>query len=210
MTHKLMGRKAGMTQRYDENGNAIACTVIVVDPNVVTQVKTVETDGYAAVQTAAGEVREKRVAKPQLGHFKKAGVSARRHLQEFRVDDTAGFQVGQELGVDLFSAGDKLDVSGTTKGRGYQGTIRLHGFRGGPAAHGSGFHRHSGSTGMRSTPGRCLPGGKRASQMGNRQRTTQNVQVVAVDKERNLLLVKGSIPGATGSWVTLGRAVKGK
>jgi large subunit ribosomal protein L3 len=215
MSHKLMGRKIGMTQHFDEHGHVVACTVVQAEPNIVSQIKRKESDGYDAIQIAFGvvdkeneKVLQRRLSKPRVGHFKKAGIKPHRHLTEVRVEDPEAFTVGQELKVDLFEAGNLVDVCGTTIGRGFQGVMRLHGFKGGPAAHGSGFHRLAGSTGMRSTPGRCLEGGKRASQMGNRRRTTQNLKIVSVDPERNVILIKGSIPGHKGALVTIGSAVK--
>jgi large subunit ribosomal protein L3 len=215
MTCKLMGRKRGMTQRFDETGSVVICTVIEVEPNVITQVKTVERDGYNAIQfgfeqISAGDERtvERRVGKPLAGHFKKAGVAPRRHLMEVWVDSPDEHKVGDEFTVGQFEAGVMVDVAGVSKGRGYQGVMRLHNFSGGPGAHGSGFHRHAGSTGMRSTPGRCFPGGKRPSQMGNRACTVQNLQVELVDPERNLIVIRGAIPGYNGALVTISPAIK--
>ncbi len=217
MSQKLLGRKAGMTQRFDESGNAMACTVISCSPNVVSQVKTVEKDGYVALQTAfesypAGDERrrERLARKPKAGHFRKAGVEMRRHLIESRFDKEPEVEVGAEIGVDLFQEGQYVDVSGISKGKGYQGVMKLHGFSGGPGAHGSGFHRLAGSTGMRSTPGRCFKGGKRASQMGNRRKTIQSLKVIAVLPEKGLLLVAGAVPGAAGDLVTVAVATKKK
>lgn len=214
MSQKLMGRKAGMTQRFDKDGNLVVCTVIVVEPNVVTQVKSEEKEGYNAVQIGfdAYQSKDKRrqdrlVGKPRLGHFKKAGVEPRRHLMEVRIDGDLP-EAGTEWSVDLFEVGQKVDVTGKTKGKGYQGLMKKDGFAGGPAAHGSGFHRRAGSTGMRSTPGWCFKGSPRPSQMGNWQRTVQNLEVVEVDKERNLLLLKGATPGHRGSLVVIGSAIK--
>ena len=212
---KLMGRKRGMTQRFDKDGNLVVCTVIEAEPNIVTQVKTLEVDGYAAVQTSfdpivsKDERRTARLAgKPRTGHFKKANVAPSRFLMESRRDDASEMSVGEEVTVALFEEGQFVDVTGTSKGKGYQGLMKKNNFAGGPAAHGSGFHRRAGSTGMRSTPGRCLPGGPRPSQMGNKKQTVQNLRVLAVDAERNLLLVKGAVPGAKGSVVVIGSAVK--
>lgn len=207
MTLKLLGRKRGMTQQFDQEGNTIVCTVIQAEPNVVTQLKTKEKDGYGAIQTAFEKVKESRCAKPIKGHFAKQSLEPRRHLCESRVD-SAAYTIGQELGVDLFESIAFVDVQAVSKGKGYQGVIKLHGFGGGPAAHGSGFHRHAGSTGMRSTPGRCLPGGKRASRMGADVVTVENLKVIRIDKEKNLLLVKGSVPGAVGALVTVSAATK--
>ncbi|MDR3624041.1 MAG: 50S ribosomal protein L3 [Chlamydiales bacterium] len=215
MTLKLMGRKRGMIQQFDVSGNIVVCTVIQAEPNVITQIKTEENDGYQAVQMGFEKVVAKdprrqleRVSKPLRGHFAKGGVEPRRHLEETRVKDSSVHQVGQEFGVDLFEDITYVDVQSVSKGKGYQGVMKLHGFGGGPAAHGSGFHRHAGSTGMRSTPGRCLPGGKRASRMGGDVTTVENLKVVMIDKEKNLLLVKGSVPGACGALVTVSSATK--
>ncbi|MGE3954761.1 MAG: 50S ribosomal protein L3 [Parachlamydiales bacterium] len=215
MSQKLLGRKAGMTQRFDDSGNAIACTVISCAPNVVSQIKTVEKDGYIALQTAFEEYpgedkrRQERLAgQPRAGHFKKGGIAPRRFVTESRFEKAPEVEMGAEIGVDLFQEGQYVDVAGVTKGKGYQGVIKLHGFAGGPGAHGSGFHRLAGSTGMRSTPGRCFKGGKRASQMGGRRRTIQSLRVIAVMPEKGLLLVAGSVPGAAGDLVTVTVAKK--
>lgn len=208
MRIRLMGKKCGMVQRFNDEGNVVACTLIEVEPNVITQIKTQEKDGYLALQLGSGAIKAKNVLKPQAGHFTKAGVKAVRHLQETRVEKTDDYTVGQTIGVDAFEKTIFVDIQSVSKGKGYQGAMKLHGFGGGPAAHGSGFHRHQGSIGMRSTPGRCLPGGKRASRMGGDVKTVQNLRVVTIDKERNFLLVEGSIPGAKGALVTISPAVK--
>jgi large subunit ribosomal protein L3 len=210
-----MGRKRGMVQRFDTNGNIVVCTVIQAEPNVVTQLKTVENDGYSSVQLGFEKIKAKdprrladRTTKPLTGHFAKANVEPRKHLLESRVEKVDQYTLGQEFGVDFFNEVAFVDVQSVSKGKGYQGVMKLHGFGGGPAAHGSGFHRHGGSTGMRSTPGRCLPGGKRASRMGGNVTTVENLKVVAVDEKNNVLLVKGSVPGATGALVVISRATK--
>lgn len=215
MAIKLMGKKRGMTQRFDAAGNLIVCTVIEVEPNVVTQLKTKEKDGYNAVQlgfekvTAKDPRREKeRTSKPLQGHYEKAGVAPRRHSGEFRTEEVSEFALGQELGVSLFQEIPYIDVTGVSKGKGYQGVMKLHNFAGGPAAHGSGFHRHAGSTGMRTTPGRCFPGGKRASHMGVDRVTVENLKVVMIDEENNLILVEGQVPGAYNGLVFLRKATK--
>lgn len=212
---RLMGKKRGMTQIFDEQGQLIPCTVIEIEPNVVTQVKTKESDGYEAIQIGFDKVivndprtLEKRVNKPQLGHFKKAGVEPCRKLQEARLEKAGSYVVGQKIGIEAFVEIDFVDVSSVSKGKGYQGVIKLHNFAGGPAAHGSGFHRHGGSTGMRTTPGRCLPGGKRASHMGYEQVTVQNLKVVLIVKDESLLFVKGHVPGPNGAVVTIAPAIK--
>lgn len=215
MALTMMGKKRGMMQLFDEKGNAIVCTVIQAEPNVVTQIKTKETDGYHSVQLGfekvAGKTQytiEKRTGKPQLGHFKKAGVEPRRHLLESRIDVKEEFSLGQEIGVDTFAEVEYVDATAISKGKGYQGVMKRHHFAGGPASHGSGFHRHAGSTGMRSTPGRGLPGGKKAGQMGNERITVQNLQVVKVDLENNVILVKGQVPGPRNGLVYLTQAKK--
>jgi len=217
MTLKLMGKKRGMTQRFDDAGNIVVCTVIHAEPNIVTQIKRKQSDGYNALQlgferivTTDPRTIQKRVTKQLLGHFQKSKVEPRRYLSESRVDDVDNYSVGQELGVSLFSDVIFVDVSGFSKGKGYQGVIKRHGFKGGPAAHGSGFHRHGGSTGMRSTPGRCLPGQKKAGRMGGEKVTVQNLRVVGIDEGRNLIIVEGSIPGARGSLVSLEPSKKKK
>lgn len=212
MSLRLMGKKIGMTQFFDKNGKVIPCTVILAHPNVVTQIKRKESDGYDAIQLGMGVVSENRakklIPKPQQGHFAKAKTAACRHMIESRVDDAQQYQVGQEIGVTYFSGTEFLDISGESKGKGYQGVIKLHGFAGGPGAHGSGFHRHAGSTGMRTTPGRCLPNGKRASRMGGDNMTVQNLALLDIDEKNHLILVKGAVPGSKGSLVYLSKAKK--
>lgn len=215
MALKLMGKKRGMTQLFDKKGNAIVCTVIEVEPNIVTQIKTKANDGYEAVQLGFETVVTKdprtvvtRVKKPLEGHYKKANVAPRRYLAETRVEKSEDFTLGQEIGVSQFATATHIDVTGQSKGKGYQGVIKLHGFAGGPAAHGSSFHRHMGSTGMRSTPGRCLPGGKRASHMGDERKTVQSLEVVEIVEDKNLIIVRGAVPGAKNSLVYLSPAVK--
>lgn len=215
MTLTLMGKKRGMIQLFDEKGNVVVCTVIEADPNVVTQIKTKENDGYIALQLGfekvAGKTQhtiEKRTGKPQLGQFKKAGVEPRRFMVESRLDSTDSYAVGQEIGVDIFDGVEFVDATAISKGKGYQGVMKRHNFAGGPASHGSGFHRHAGSTGMRSTPGRGLPGGKKAGQMGGERITVQNLRVVRIDKEDNLIIVKGQVPGPRNGLVYLSKAKK--
>ena len=215
MELKLMGKKRGMTQYFDESGNVVVCTVIHAEPNVITQIKRKETDGYDAIQfgfdklvTVDPRTVEKRVTKPLLGHFLKANIAPRRYLAESRVENVDAFSVGQELNVTLFSDVSHVDVSGVSKGKGFQGVIKRHGYSGGPASHGSGFHRHGGSTGMRTTPGRCLPGTKKAGHMGAENVTVQNLKVIRVDAERNLLIVEGAVPGPVGALVSFKAAQK--
>ncbi len=215
MALTMMGKKRGMMQLFDEKGNVVVCTVIQAEPNVVTQVKTKETDGYTAVQLGfekvAGKTQhtiEARTGKPQLGHFKKAGIEPRRFLLESRLDAVDQYAPGQEIGVDVFAEIEFVDATAISKGKGYQGVMKRHHFAGGPASHGSGFHRHAGSTGMRSTPGRGLPGGKKAGQMGNERVTVQNLEVVRIDPENNLIIVKGQVPGPRNGLVYLSQAKK--
>lgn len=215
MALRLMGKKRGMTQLFDEKGNVVVCTVIEIEPNVVTQVKTKATDGYTALQLGAVKITakdprtaERRAKKPLLGHFKKSSVHPRRHLTESRIESVEEFTAGQEIGVEHFEGITYIDVMGQSKGKGYQGVIKKYNFAGGPAAHGSSFHRHAGSTGMRSTPGRCLPGGPRPSHMGDERKTVQNVEIHRIDKDANLLIVKGSVPGTRNGLVYMSAAVK--
>lgn len=208
MALKLMGKKRGMMQRFDDKGNVVVCTVIEIDPNIITQIKSKEKDGYNAIQLGFDKTKEKLTNKPQIGHFKKAGVDIFRHLAESRVDGVEEYSVGQAFGVSAFAEVPYIDATATSKGKGYQGVMKKHNFSGGPAAHGSGFHRHAGSTGMRSTPGRCLPGGKRASQMGNAKVTTQSLKVVEVDEANNILIVEGSVPGPNNGLVYISQAKK--
>lgn len=211
MTLKFMGKKMGMTRLFDEKGNQVVCTVISAEPNVVSQVKTKEVDGYEAVQVAAFQVKSpkvRNVSKPLRGHFAKAGIEPRSTLAEFRMQGGEEFQVGQEMPVSLFEAGDYVDVQGVSKGKGYQGVMKRHNFAGGPAAHGSGFHRHGGSTGMRTSPGRCLPGQKKAGHMGAEVVSVQNLRIVKADAERKVLIVAGAIPGSRGGLVYITKACK--
>ncbi|MCB1118665.1 MAG: 50S ribosomal protein L3 [Chlamydiia bacterium] len=216
MTLNLMGKKRGMTTLFDEKGNRVCCTVIEVTPNVVTQVKTVEKDGYNAIQLGCDAVVTKdprtakeRVGKPLMGHFEKNGVAPQRCLAETRVESVEGFEVGQEISVESFAEETFVDVIGTSKGRGFQGVMKRHNFAGGPASHGaSKFHRKSGSTGMRSTPGRGLPGGKKPGHMGNEQVTVQNLKVYKVDAAENVIVVEGAIPGPNHRLVTIRTAKK--
>lgn len=215
MALKLMGKKRGMIQLFDDTGAVVVCTLIEAEPNVVTQLKTTDTDGYNAVQLGFQQVKAKdprrqeaRTPKPQRGHFAKNNVAPRKYLAESRVEKTEEFAVGQEIGVDIFEEIAFVDVTGISKGKGYQGTMKKYNFAGGPASHGSGFHRHAGSTGMRTTPGRCFPGGPRPSQMGSETVTVQGLRVIKIVKDENLILVKGAIPGSPGDLVYITEAVK--
>ncbi len=204
----IIGKKIGMTQIFDEKGNVIPVTVIETAGNVVTQIKTVETDGYNSIQLGYGEVKAKHLNKPLEGHFKKAGVENKKHLREFRTEDVANYKVGDEIKADIFAAGEKVDVQGTTKGKGFQGVIKRHGQHRGPMGHGSMYHRRPGSMGATSTPGRVFKGKKLPGHMGRLTVTIQNLEVVKVDMDKNALLVKGSVPGAKGAILKVKSSVK--
>ena len=204
----LIGKKVGMTQIFDEKGNVIPVTVIEAGPCNVVQVKTVETDGYNAIQLGFGTVKEHKVNKPVKGHFAKAKITPMKHLREFRVEEVSSVKVGDEIKVDTFAQGDSVDIQGITKGKGFQGVIKRHGQSRGPMGHGSMYHRRPGSMGPTSTPGRVFKGKKLPGHMGVDTVTIQNLQVVAVDLDKNALLVKGSVPGAKGAILKIKSAVK--
>ena len=208
MKKALIGKKVGMTQIFDENGVVIPVTVIEAGPCVVAQVKTLENDGYEAEQLGFGEIKEKHLNKPEKGHFAKANVTAKKHLREFRLDSIEGIKVGDELKADVFAAGEKIDVQGTSKGKGFQGVIKRHGQHRGPMGHGSMYHRRPGSMGATSTPGRVFKGKKLPGHMGRVTVTIQNLDVVRVDMDKNVILVKGSVPGAKGSILKIKSAIK--
>ena len=203
----ILGRKIGMTQIFTEEGIVVPVTVVEAGPNVVTQVKTVEKDGYNAIQVGFEDAKEKSLNKPQKGHLAAANV-LKKHLKEFRVDAVEEFTVGQEIKADLFAAGEKIDVTGTSKGKGFQGPIKRHGQSRGPESHGSRYHRRPGSMGACSFPGRVFKNKKLAGHMGSVKVTVQNLEVVRVDADKNLILVKGAIPGPKGSMLTIKEAVK--
>lgn len=203
----ILGKKLGMTQIFTEEGIVVPVTVVEAGPNVVTQVKTVEKDGYNAIQVGFEYAKEKSLNKPQKGHLAAANV-LKKHLKEFRVDAVEEFTVGQEIKADLFAAGEKIDVTGTSKGKGFQGPIKRHGQSRGPESHGSRYHRRPGSMGACSFPGRVFKNKKLAGHMGSVKVTVQNLEVVRVDADKNLILVKGAIPGPKGSMVTIKEAVK--
>ena len=208
MKKAILATKVGMTQVFDENGLFIPVTVLQAGPCVVTQVKNVEKDGYEAVQVGFGDIREVLVNKPRKGVFAKAGVANKRYLKEFKFDNAAEYTVGQEIKADIFSAGDKIDVSGVSKGHGFQGAIKRHGLSRGPMGHGSKYHRHAGSNGPATTPGRVFKGKHMPGHMGSVNVTIQNLEVVRVDVENNMLLVKGAVPGAKKSLIVVKEAVK--
>jgi large subunit ribosomal protein L3 len=201
-----------MTQIFDETGNAVPVTVVQAGPCTVTQIKTSQTDGYAAVQVGFKEVATKALTKPELGHLTKAGASPLRHLHEYRLDSTSEFELGQQIKADTFSAGQIVDVIGTSIGRGFAGYQKRHNFKRGPMAHGSKNHRLPGSTGAGTTPGRVYPGKRMAGQLGGSQVTVRKLTIVRVDPDRNLLLIKGAVPGKPGALLnivpakTVGRA----
>ncbi|NVD05542.1 50S ribosomal protein L3 [Vibrio sp. JPW-9-11-11] len=205
----LIGRKVGMTRVFTEEGVSIPVTVVEVEANRVSQVKTLDTDGYAAIQVTTGAKKANRVTKPEAGHFAKAGVEAGRGLWEFRLENGEEFEVGAELTVELFNETKKVDVTGTSKGKGFQGAVKRWNFRTQDATHGNSLsHRAPGSIGQCQTPGRVFKGKKMAGHMGAERVTTQNLEIVRVDAERNLLLIKGAVPGATGGNVIVKPAVK--
>lgn len=210
MKKGILGRKHGMTQIFDEKGEVIPVTVIEAGPCVVVQKKTVETDGYNAIQVGFGDVKEKRLTKPLIGHFKKAGVLFKRYLREFRLDDISGYEVGSEIKVDIFKPGDRVDVTGISKGKGFAGVVKRYGANRGPMSHGSKYHRRVGSMGATTDPGRTFKGKIMPGHMGHERVTIQNLEVVKVDPELNLLLVKGSVPGPKGSLLIIKDSVKSK
>lgn len=206
----LLGTKLGMTQVWDEAGRLVPITVVQVGTNVVTQVRTPETDGYSAVQLAYGQIDPRKVTKPLAGHFAKAGVTPRRHLTEIRTSDAAEYSLGQELGADAFEAGARVDVVGTTKGKGFAGVMKRHGFAGVGASHGAHRnHRKPGSIGGAATPSRVFKGLRMAGRMGHARKTVQNLTIHAVDAEKGLLLIAGPVPGPKGGVVVVRTAAKG-
>ena len=206
MKKAILAKKVGMTQIFNEAGELVPVTVLQAGPCVVTQVKTIENDGYEAVQVGFEDIREKLVNKPVKGMFDKAGVSYKRYVREFKLEGE--YSVKDEIKVDVFEAGDKIDATAIAKGKGFQGAIKRHGQSRGPMAHGSKYHRHAGSNGSCSTPSRVFKGMKMPGHMGGKKVTTQNLEVVRVDAEKNLLLVKGAVPGPKKSLVTIKESVK--
>ena len=206
----VLGTKLGMTQLWDDAGRLVPVTVVAVPTNVVTQVRAAEGDGYAAVQLAAGQIDPRKVTKPLKGHFEKAGVTPRRHLVELRTADAADYELGQEITAESFEAGQRVDATGTTKGKGFAGVMKRHGFHGVSSSHGAHRnHRKPGSIGGCSTPGRVFKGMRMAGRMGGVRQTTQNLQIHAVDAEKGLLLIKGAVPGPRGGIVLIRTAAKG-
>ena len=208
MKKKILATKVGMTQIFNEDGVLTPVTVLQAGPCVVTQVKTVENDGYSAVQVGYVDKREKLVNKPLKGQFDKAGVSYKRYLREFRLEDAENYELGQEIKADVFAAGDKIDVSAVSKGKGFQGAIKRHGQSRGPMAHGSKYHRHAGSNGAASDPSKVFKGKKMPGHMGHKKVTVQNLEIVRVDLDNSLILVKGAVPGPKKSLVTIKETVK--
>ena len=208
MKKAILATKIGMTQIFNADGVLVPVTVLEAGPCVVTQIKTVENDGYSAVQVGFGEIREKLVNKPEKGHFDKAGVAVKRFVKEFRFDNAGEYEVGQEIKADIFAEGDKIDVTAKSKGKGYAGGIKRFGMKSGPSAHGSKYHRHAGSNGSATTPGRVFKGKKMPGHMGNVRVTVQNLEIVKIDVENNVILVKGAVPGPKKSLVMIKETVK--
>lgn len=208
MKKAILARKIGMTQIFDEHANLIPVTVLEAGPCVVTQKKTNENDGYEAIQIGFGEISSKHVIKPMAGHFAKAGVEAKKFLQEFRLEDTSAYEVGTEIKADTFAAGDKIDVCGTSKGKGYQGAIKKYNQSRGPMGHGSKSHRVAGSMGACSSPSRVMKGKGLPSHMGAITVTVQNLEVARIDADKNLILVKGAVPGPKGTVISIKDSVK--
>ena len=210
MKKAILATKVGMTQIFNEDGVLTPVTVLQAGPCVVTQVKTAENDGYDAVQVGYVDKREKLVTKPVKGHFDKAGVSYKRYVREFRFENASEYSVKDEIKADIFAAGDKIDATAVSKGKGFQGAIKRHGQHRGPMAHGSKFHRHQGSNGSATTPGRVFKGKGMPGHMGNVKVTIQNLEIVRVDAENSLILVKGAVPGPKKSLVTIKETVKAR
>ena len=210
MQKAILAKKLGMTQIFDENGKVIPVTVIEAGPNPVIQKKTVENDGYSAAQVGFIDIKDKKANKPKKGHFAKAGVSPKRYLREFRLDDVSAYNLGDEIKADIFEAGEKIDVTGITKGKGFAGTVKRWGTHRGPMTHGSGYHRGPGSMGMCSSPGRVFKGKRLPGHMGVERVTIQNLSVVRIDIDQNIILVKGGLPGPKGGLLILKNTVKGR
>ncbi len=208
MKKGIIGKKIGMTQIFDEKGNVIPVTVIETAGNIVAQVKTVETDGYNAIQLGYGDIKDKHINKPRAGHFAKAKLTNKKHLREFRLESVENYKVGDEVKADIFTVGEKIDVQGISKGKGFQGVIKRHGQHRGPMGHGSMYHRRPGSMGSTSTPGRVFKGKKLPGHMGTNTVTIQNLDVVKVDMDKNVILVKGSVPGPKGAILKVKSSVK--
>ena len=207
MKKAILGKKIGMTQIFDEKGRAIPVTVVEAGPCTVVQIKTKDSDGYEAVQLGFGEVKEKKLIRPIKGHFTKANVTPKKHLREFRLEEIS-YNVGDEIKADIFKEGETVDVTGTSKGKGFQGVIKRHGQSRGPMGHGSMYHRRPGSMGSTSTPGRVYKGKNLPGHMGNQTVTVQNLEIVKVDLDKNVLLIKGSVPGNKGAILKIRNSTK--
>ncbi len=208
MNKAILAKKIGMTQIFDEKGVLVPVTVLEAGPCTVVQLKTVENDGYNAIQVGFGDVKEKNANKPTKGHFAKAGVSVRKVVREFRLEDTSSYELGADIKADVFAEGDKVDVSGISKGKGFQGAIKRHGMSTGPMAHGSKYHRGLGSLSSGTTPGKVKKGKKMPGHMGAKKVTVQNLEIVRADADKNLILVKGAVPGAKGTVLFIKDSVK--
>jgi len=204
----ILGLKIGMTEKFTKDGKVIPVTVVEVEPNVITQIKTKENDGYTAIQIATGGKKEKNATKAEIGHAKKAGVAPKRFLKEIRVESTEDYTLGSTIAADIFEVGEKVDVTGTSKGKGFQGVIKRHGQSRGPMGHGSMYHRRPGSMGPCATPGRVFKGKRLPGHMGVDKVTVQNLEIVKVDLDKNAILIKGSVPGNKGSILKIKNAVK--
>ncbi|MEA4816950.1 MAG: 50S ribosomal protein L3 [Lachnospiraceae bacterium] len=208
MKKAIIAKKVGMTQVFTEKGNLVPVTVLEAGPCVVVQKKTMENDSYEAIQIGFGAVKEKQMTKPETGHFEKAGVAAKKILKEFRLENVSAYEIGSEIKADVFEAGERVDVSGVSKGKGYQGTIKRYGQHRGPMAHGSKYHRALGSLSSGTTPGRVKKGKRMPGHMGAVNTTVQNLEVVRADAEKNLLLIKGAVPGPKGTILVIKDSVK--
>lgn len=208
MKKAILATKIGMTQIFNENGVLIPVTILQAGPCAVTQIKTLENDGYNAIQVGFGDIREKLVTKPKKEHLAKAGVGVKRFLREFRFENVDDYKLGQEIKADVFAAGDKIDATGISKGKGFQGAIKRHGLSRGPMKHGSKFHRHQGSSGAATTPGRVFKGKTMPGHMGHVKVTIQNLEVVKIDVDNNIIIVKGAVPGPKKSLIMLKNTVK--
>lgn len=208
MKKAIMAKKIGMTQVFDDNANLIPVTVLEAGPCTVVQKKTKENDGYEAIQVGFVDAKEKQLIKPIKGHFEKAGVKPQKHLKEFRLEDISTFEVGTQIKADTFAAGEKVDATGISKGKGYTSSIKKYGYSRGPMAHGSKYHRHAGSMGAATNPGRVMKGKGLPSRMGGDRVTVQNLEIIKVDTEKNLILIKGCVPGPKGTIITLKNSIK--
>lgn len=208
MKKAIMAKKIGMTQVFDDNANLIPVTVLEAGPCTVVQKKTKENDGYEAIQVGFVDAKEKQLIKPIKGHFEKAGIKPQKHLKEFRLEDISTFEVGTQIKADTFAAGEKVDATGISKGKGYTSSIKKYGYSRGPMAHGSKYHRHAGSMGAATNPGRVMKGKGLPSRMGGDRVTVQNLEIIKVDTEKNLILIKGCVPGPKGTIITLKNSIK--